>query len=497
VAGLFARDAGSTPAASTIITGFSGEVIDFGDSFMTLDATMSETSASDAKNAKNSAGKAASSGKSKPLLVKSGNVAVKIYASQNRVGDKVYHQFSVCYYDAEGKRIRKNFGDLEEAKTEAGLVATKLARGEQEALKLNSRDRAIYVEVLDLLKPLNVPLTHAVSQFVSVTKRLPAGVSLHDAVDFYLSRSPAGIIKRTVRQVVDEMVRVKEDAGKSDVHVKDMTCRLGQFADSMQMNIDAVTGESITLYLDGLKVNGKAVCARTKNNHLSHIRSLFRWAAKRKYLPKSALEELEAVEAPEDDVTEVEIFSPDELRDILLAARPELTAWLAIAAFAGLRNAELQRLDWSDVKLKERHIVVPAAKAKTRSRRIVPITDNLFAWLATIAQKSGPVTPFENMAKQIVWLVDDVNAFREERAKHERGEPVVFEWKRNAMRHSFISYRVAALKDVARVSLEAGNSPNMIFKHYRELVTEDEAARWFAVQPDAGAVLPMPASIAA
>ena len=116
------------------------------------------------------------------------------------------------------------------------------------------------------------------------------------------------------------------------------------------------------------------------------------------------------------------------------------------------------------------------------------------AWLAPIAQKNGRIAEFDNMAKQIAWLVEDVNAFREERTSREVGSEIVkFEWKRNALRHSFISYRVAALKDVARVSLEAGNSPNMIFTHYREIVTEDEANRWFGIQPDAGAVVPMPA----
>ena len=58
-------------------------------------------------------------------------------------------------------------------------------------------------------------------------------------------------------------------------------------------------------------------------------------------------------------------------------------------------------------------------------------------------------------------------------------------WKHNALRHSFISYRVAKIKNVNEVAMEAGNSPDMIFKHYRELVTEKEADAWFGVTPDA------------
>ena len=56
-------------------------------------------------------------------------------------------------------------------------------------------------------------------------------------------------------------------------------------------------------------------------------------------------------------------------------------------------------------------------------------------------------------------------------------------WKHNALRHSFISYRVAAIQNLNQVALEAGNSTAMIFKHYRELVTPDEAKEWFSITP--------------
>ncbi|MEI6078041.1 MAG: hypothetical protein WCS94_20850, partial [Verrucomicrobiota bacterium] len=59
-----------------------------------------------------------------------------------------------------------------------------------------------------------------------------------------------------------------------------------------------------------------------------------------------------------------------------------------------------------------------------------------------------------------------------------------FAWKHNALRHSFISYRVAEVKNVAEVALEAGNSPQMIFKHYRELVRPDAAKAWFSIKPE-------------
>ncbi len=425
--------------------------------------------------AKTSAPNPQDSGKPAPLLVKKGNVTVKIYTIQNKVGDKTYLQYSVCYYDSAGNRVRKKFGDFDKAKGEAAFQALKLSQGETEALKLNSLDRAAYVEATKALTPLNLPLTVAIQDYVSATSRLPAGITLKQAVDFFISRNPAGMPKKTVQEAVDEIIAIKTKAGKSDVHLKDLTSRLGAFATAAQMNISDVSGSTIEAYLDAMEATG-----RTKLNHFRHIRTLFRFCVRRKYLSKEALEEIEAVEKPKEDLTDIQIFSPEEIRVALDTVRPELVPWLAIGAFAGLRSAELQRLDWSKVNLKERHIEVTAAIAKTASRRLVPITDNLAAWLADHAKESGPVTPFDNMAKQIGWLVDDVNE-----VLRTSKNPALkkFEWKRNALRHSFISYRLAVLKDVAQVSLDAGNSPNMVFRHYRQLVTENEGKKWFDTNP--------------
>jgi len=57
-------------------------------------------------------------------------------------------------------------------------------------------------------------------------------------------------------------------------------------------------------------------------------------------------------------------------------------------------------------------------------------------------------------------------------------------WSHNVLRHSFISYRIAKVKNANEVALEAGNSPAVIFKHYRELATEAQADAWFAIRPE-------------
>ena len=119
-----------------------------------------------------------------------------------------------------------------------------------------------------------------------------------------------------------------------------------------------------------------------------------------------------------------------------------------------------------------------AAKAKTSSRRLVPITPNLREWLLAHRQPQGPVTPCANMSKQLMWLAENV---------HQHGQretpPGSFAWKHNALRHSFISYRVADIQNVAQVAMEAGTSPRMVFSNYRELVRPPDAKRWISLVP--------------
>ena len=60
------------------------------------------------------------------------------------------------------------------------------------------------------------------------------------------------------------------------------------------------------------------------------------------------------------------------------------------------------------------------------------------------------------------------------------------EWPPNVLRHSFISYRIAIVQSADQVALEAGNSPSIIFKHYRELTTPEVAEKWFSIMPKHG-----------
>ncbi len=142
---------------------------------------------------------------------------------------------------------------------------------------------------------------------------------------------------------------------------------------------------------------------------------------------------------------------------------------LAIGAFAGVREAEIKRLNWSEVNQRRGHIEVKSSKAKSARRRIVEMQPNLCDWLRPYAGMIGAVVPV-NARKKLDAIRKDAGLMR---------------WPKNGLRHSFASYRLAATHDAPRVAAELGHTgPQMLYSTYRELVLPEEAQRYWKLVPD-------------
>ncbi len=371
----------------------------------------------------------------------------------------------------DGKRVRQVFPTLQKAKDVAAEKASQMTTGDLGAAKLTDADSAAYRRAEALLEPVGAALEFAASEYASAVKRLVA-VSLSQAVDFHLKRHPVHMEPKMVRAVVDELLKLKESEQLSVRYRKQLAYDLNRFAGRFCGRLRHVAGTDVDEWLRDLKVGPRA-----RNNLRNSVQSLFNFAISRRYLPTDH-DELSAVPLARDGGGEIEIYSPQEMADLLAVASPEHVPFLAIGAFAGLRHAELQRLDWAEVRIDDGFIEVKPNKAKTASRRLVPIQDNLKRWLKPYRKASGHICDYVNTFNQIDKLAVIVDA-----KLKEKDSPAAFAWKRNALRHSCISYRVAAVQNVAQVALEAGNSPQMIFRHYRELVRPADAAKWFAIGP--------------
>ena len=151
------------------------------------------------------------------------------------------------------------------------------------------------------------------------------------------------------------------------------------------MEVRDITTTQIDGWLDSIRARG-----RTRNNYRTSLASLFSYARNQGYLlenERTAAERVKKVKAGADEAPG--IYTPAQLSDLLSKIEEKWVPFVAIAAFSGMRSAELHRLDRKDVWLEKGYIEIGARKAKTASRRLVPILPNLRAWLAPYAGKVG------------------------------------------------------------------------------------------------------------
>lgn len=392
------------------------------------------------------------------LVATLGSSSVKIYSSTRKVKGKAreatYGRHWVAFSEG-GKRIRREFGDLDEAKTEAERILTAMVNGETKALSLTSTEAREYGLAVGILK---------------------GRATIADAARFFVANGMTEVARKTVPDAVTEFIDEKEKANRSKVHTSDLKYRLKRFAKDFPGQLGEATKPQILDWLLGLKLS-----PRGRKNYANSIANLFRWARDdRRYLPEgrpTAGERLTKRSDTDDGAEDVVVYKPAEVRAILerlSKVRPEFVPFVAIGAFAGLRTAEIQRLDWSQVDIGQGHIEIKKRNAKTRARRLVPILPNLAKWLAPFSGGQGRVSPFGRTQ----YLV------QRETEKTREGDAAKIDWKRNALRHSFGSYRLAITKSETQVALEMGNSPAMLYANYRGITTESAAVEYFAIEPE-------------
>ncbi len=444
--------------------------------------------------------------------VRVGSAVSKVYSTPS--GER--ELFTLAYW-AKGKRKRAVFPAKDAAIEAAKRAGGDMGSGKMVAPDIKPQKLLECARGLEVLAPYNARIDVAAEFYAECRKRRPE-IPPMQILEFYELKHPLHLKQKMVREVVAEILEVKRSDKLSERYVKQLEYDLERFSRQFRCRLIDVVGTDVDQWLRSLGVG-----ARTRNNLRNSVNALFKFGVARKYLTKDH-DEIDAVPVAKDAGGEIEIYTPEEMKEVLTVASPEHIPFLAISAFAGVRHAELQRLDWAHVNQKAKIIEIKAGTAKTASRRVIPILPNLAKWLKPHRRPSGEICSYTNMVLQFVELTRRVNEKRRatwakangvsdeklkaadeaaaarlaeltrnqrrsrgtvmpgaETAADEGWKP--FLWKHNALRHSFISYRVAQTQNVAQVALEAGNSPQMIFQHYRELVRPNDAKAWFALTP--------------
>ena len=98
-------------------------------------------------------------------------------------------------------------------------------------------------------------------------------------------------------------------------------------------------------------------------------------------------------------------------------------------------------------------IEVRSDKAKTAQRRLVPISDNLYEWLAPLSKHEGAVI--------------DSEYFYRKGHDTARSKAGINDYPQNAGRHSYASYHLAKHKSAGELAVNLGHhNATTLYQHY-------------------------------
>lgn len=366
---------------------------------------------------------------------------VHIYKNTNRGNWVTY----VVAWSVGKKRQRASFSDELAAQDHAELVQEQFKNGEPLAAKITS-SKALYYEACE--QKLN-------------------GVSLMGAVEYYLLMH-GGVSSKpsvSIEKLVDDYLKNAVKAGNQIRDIQTIRSHLARFSHSMKVPTESIRAVDIDRYLQ----EPKDWSNRTRNNHKQSISRLFNWAIEKEHLPAGMANPAEkATHYKVESSGSPGIFTPQELQKLFDNVEQDWMPYLAIAAFAGPRSAEIPRLDWESVLFDEKVIVLDAKHTKTKRRRVAHMPENLVAWLKSYkGDRTGPICPTKSSNKMTGRL----------------SKASKVPWKHNGLRHSYVSYQMAILRDAAKVAEQCGNSPQQVQANYKANALESEAKKWFAILP--------------
>ena len=309
----------------------------------------------------------------------------------------------------------------------------------------------------EILQPYKITLTAAANFFTKAMKEREGSKPLSYLLEKNIEHKQ-GLSSRYLKELTRISAKLSERLGDS------LVCDI-----TKDMLSDALSADNPT--------------PTTFNTARNYIRPAFSHVVE-DGLAKQNVAELIRLK-PQATVKEVDILSLDEVRAVLSACRDhrsnedlhpvfrldctDCAAGFAIMTFAGVRPQELCRLEWSDVNLDERMIRISGRKAKTKSTRIIEIEDNLALWIGTVPQerRKGSITG-ANWSKRY-------KAVRKAAGISDR---------QDVLRHSFASYYLAAYEDIKALRSAMGHaSPDVLYKHYRSVVTKKEALQFWQILP--------------
>jgi len=237
-------------------------------------------------------------------------------------------------------------------------------------------------------------------------------------------------------------------------------------ADFSQHRVTDVTYEVLRHHYDHLvDTDKKSASQRYRKQFIGYLGQFFNWCIQRGHCVTNPTVRIKVRSV----VPDAEFLSLDQCRRLveilnLPEFKPVRTS-VVVGLFAGVRQAELERLTWADVNLDQNTIGVSQSKSKIRRGRSVPIEPVLKAWLSNCDTTTATLS---NPPRRLM-----------ERIRKQLG----FKLPQNVLRHTYATYWQSRNKNYSTLADNLGNTEEVASRHYVRMVSKADAEQFWSLYP--------------
>jgi integrase len=410
-------------------------------------------------------------------------ITLKIKKRTTRVNGKSYTNWEIRDHTS-GKLVRHRRASLQEAREKAKEICEAMASGKQEVIGWESHAWGEVRRALEILPPQCLRIDRA-AQIIFDSLRYVDADTIVEACRCFRQNNPGHLIPK-LGSVVTGAFLARQRQRVSARRARTEATYINAF--------NVVFGERVfgTIQTGELAkfVNDKGWGKATYNDAVATYSRMCRWAIGERWAFTNPATST-AITRYKLGGSDIDYFSPSELRLIFNSVDNDLKAFISLWAFSRCRKEEAARLEWQQIDqgLKSGAILLRADQAKTGRKRTLPICDSLRAWLMKYRKSTGLVLPLRfqgETTEQQIQRLDDLPKYIVRRSKRITGG-VGLKWKANGIRDAFALYHLKLHRDPRETVRVMGTSLRRLDENYLNItdsVVLGDAEEWFAVMPE-------------
>lgn len=394
--------------------------------------------------------------------------AIRIVTFTNPKGGTA---FRVTGKDKEGKRVRENFKTRSEAQVRKSVL-------ENEIANLPSVR----------LVPWRWKLTEAQVDTAQVAYDALGDKDLMKAVRYFIETYREPVTNCELQKALDEFIAEKTKANCRPRTLENQKNRVGALIKNhIGKYVSDITRDHVFEH-----IHRPSISPLTKNTDLTVLSVFFTWAVERGYCASNPCAKIERVRY---DAGDIQILPLRDVQKLFAEAATfkggRLLPYFALATFCALRpnseigTAKVPRLKWEDIDLSKRVLRVRSTN-KTRSSRLVEISDNCAEMLAPFALQKAPIIS-KNFRR-------DFDALRRligySGRKDDDDAEKLKQWPADVLRHTGGSHHFSR-HDEVKTAKWMGNSATVVHKHYNGLPDKEDTEAFWRIGLTATNIVPM------